>query len=104
MLRRSSLSGLLLVLAACSPPPTRWESSGPGNAAADEATCQATADGEAAHQLPYGNGPPLYGTYSSWSMLSWKQAIDDERYYLARDLMRACMQHKGYRRVPVSSR
>ena len=35
-------------------------------------------------------------------MLTWKQEIDNERYYLARDLMRACMHNRGYDLVPVS--
>ena len=103
-LRRLSLAGLLLTAASCAPTPTRWESSGPRDAARDEAACQARADEKAVLQLPYGNGPPVYGTYSNWSMITWKQAIDDERYYLARALMRACMHDKGYRLVPVSPR
>ena len=97
MLRRFPVAGLLFVMTACGPTPTRWQTSGPGDTAKDEAACQGQADREAAVQLPYGNGPPLYGIYSNWSMIGWKQAIDDERYYLARDLMRACMNAKGYR-------
>ena len=99
MHRRFAVAGLLLGMAACSPMPTRWQTSGPGDAAKDEAYCQAQANQEAIRQLPYGNGPPIYGVYSNWSMLAWTQAIDDERYYLARDLMHDCMNAKGYRLV-----
>jgi hypothetical protein len=104
MPRQFLLAGVLLAFAACSPPPMRWEGAGSHDAANDEAACQVQADQQAVRQLPYGNGPPLYGLHSEWSMLTWKQEIDNERYYLARDLMRACMHNKGYQRVPASAR
>ncbi len=96
-------TALLFVAAACSPPPTRWEGAGgPDAAARDEANCTAVAQEEAARQLPYGDGPPIYGLSSNWSMLTWKQEIDNERYYLARDLTRVCMRNRGYQLVPVA--
>jgi hypothetical protein len=104
MRRQFLLAGALLAVAACTPPPMRWEGPGSADGARDEAACQAQADQQAIQQLPYGDGPPIYGLYSEWSMLTWKQEIDNERYYLARDLMRACMHNKGYQRVPVSAR
>jgi hypothetical protein len=36
-------------------------------------------------------------------MLQWTQEIDNARYYLARDLVAACMHGRGYERVPVSA-
>ena len=104
MPRQILIAGLLLTVTACATAPMRWESPGAGDASRDEAACQLRADNEAARRLPYGNGPPIVGFHSNWSMITWKQAIDDERYYVARDLMHACMLGKGYRRVPVSSR
>ena len=75
---------------------------GPGDATRDQADCQNQADQAAARQLPYGDGPPIYGFSSNWSMLTWKQEIDNERYYLARNLMGACMQSRGYQLVSGS--
>ena len=102
MLRQFLLASLLLGVAACSPTPMRWERSGASDAARDEADCRAQAREEAIRQLPYGDGPPIYGFYSDWSMLTWKQEIDNERYYVERDLTGACMHSKGYDLVPVS--
>jgi hypothetical protein len=102
MLRQFLFAGVLVAVTACSSTPMKWEKIGSANTTADEAGCQAQADQEAIQRLPYGDGPPLYGLYSEWSMLTWKQEIDNERYYLARDLTRACMHDKGYQQVPVS--
>jgi hypothetical protein len=102
MLRQFVLAGLLLAVAACTPTPMRWERSGAADAQVDEADCRAQAHPEAIRQLPYGNGPPIYGLYSEWSMLTWKQEIDNQRYYLERDLTRACMHNRGYELVPDS--
>ena len=33
---------------------------------------------------------------------SWKQEIDNERWYLARNLMQACMHNRGYDLVPAT--
>ncbi len=101
MLRHTLATGLLLVT-ACSAPPTRWERPGTADAIRDEADCRADAHRQAVRQLPYGNGPPIWGVYREMSMLQWQQAIDNERYYLERDLVSACMRHKGYGRVPAS--
>ncbi len=101
MLRHTLATGLLLV-AACSAPPTRWEKPGTSDASTDEAQCRGAAQQEAARQLPYGDGPPIWGVYRETSMLQWQQAIDNERYYLERDLIGACMARKGYARVPAS--
>jgi hypothetical protein len=98
--RQILLTGLLLGGTACSPTPMQWQ--GPGNAAQDETDCRTRAQQEAIRQLPYGDGPPIYGLSSNWSMLTWKQEIDNERYYLARALTRACMHNKGYDLVPLS--
>ena len=99
MSRPFFLCALLVAVAACSVTPMIWE--GPG-AGSDEADCRARAQAEAIRQLPYGDGPPIYGFRSNWSMLSWEQAIDEERYYVERDLTRACMLSKGYKLVPAS--
>jgi hypothetical protein len=98
---RRLLPGLLLALAACAATPMRWEKPGATDAAKDEAACRAAAQQEAARQLPYGDGPPLYGLSSNVSMLQWTMAIDNERSYLAEDLTKACMYDKGFQLVPV---
>jgi len=99
MLRRFPFAVLLLV-AACSAQPMRWEKPG-GNAVADETDCRAHAHEEAAYQLPYGDGPSVWSTMG---MNQWKQEIDNERYYLARNLTAACMHSKGYQQVPMASK
>jgi hypothetical protein len=100
-MQRSFLAVALLVcVTACAAPPMRWEKPG-GDAARDEADCRAAARQEAIRQLPYGDGPPVFG-YPPMSMLQWTQAIDNDRSYLAEDLTRACMHDRGYARVPVS--
>jgi hypothetical protein len=102
MLRHFLPTGLLLAAAACNPTPVRWERPG-ADPTADEADCRTRAHQAAIDQLPYGDGPPIYGMHSNWSMLTWRQAIDNERYYLERDLTNACMRSRGYRLVPVAS-
>ena len=97
---RALAVALLVGVTACAGTPMRWEKPG-GDAARDEAECRATAHQEAALQLPYGDGPPVFG-YPQMSMLQWTQAIDNERSYLAEDLTRACMHDKGYALVPAS--
>jgi hypothetical protein len=97
---RALAVALLVGLTSCAAPPMRWERPG-GDAARDEAECRAAAQREAARQLPYGDGPPVFG-YREMSMLQWTQAIDNERSYLAEDLTRACMHDKGYALVPAS--
>ena len=94
---------LLLTVAACMTTPMRWERPGVSDPTGDERECTAAAQREATSQLPYGDGPPLYGFYSNVSMLQWTQEIDNARYYLARDLIAACMHSKGYERVPISA-
>jgi len=96
------LAGLLLSIAACSTTPMRWQKPGVVDASRDEAECRAAAHEEAIHQLPYGDGPPLYGFSSQVSMLQWTNEIDNERYYLERDLTRQCMLNKGFGLVPIS--
>ena len=103
MFSKGLAPGLLLTIAACMTPPMRWERPGGSDPTGDERTCTAAAQQEAASQLPYGDGPPLYGFYSHVSMLQWTQEIDNARYYLARDLVAACMHNRGYDRVPVSA-
>ena len=93
---------LLFAITACGAAPMHWQRLGTSDAAKDEVECRAEARQEAARQLPYGDGPPLYGLTSNVSMLQWTQAIDKERYYVERDLTAACMQYKGYVLVPVS--
>jgi hypothetical protein len=90
-------------MAACTATPTRWERSGTAASAQEEADCRATAHAEAVERLPYGDGPPLYGFYSNVSRLQWTQAIDQQRYYLERDLMFLCMRGRGYDLVPVAA-
>ena len=96
------IAGLLAVV-ACAITPMRWEKPGVTDPARDEAECRAAAHEEAIHQLPYGNGPPLYGLNSDMSMLQWTMAIDNERSYLEADLTKACMRHKGFELVPLAS-
>ena len=103
MLHQLVPAGLMLAVAACITTPMRWERPGTADASADEAACQSAAREEAIRQLPYGNGPPLYGLRSDVSMLQWTNAIDNERYYLARDLTAECMLAKGYQLVPVTT-
>ena len=79
----------------------RWEKPG-ADPAKDEAECRAEARQEAIRQLPYGNGPPLYGLSSEMSMLQWTMAIDNERSYFEQDLTNACMHHKGFELVPAA--
>jgi hypothetical protein len=96
--RRFLLPVLLLALTDCSTPTMRWEKPG-GNAAVDEADCRARAHEEAIHQLPYGDGPPVW---SEMGMNQWRQEIDNARYSLERNLTGACMHDRGYQSVPVS--
>jgi len=96
-------AALLLTVTACMTTPMRWERSGVSDATGDERACTAAAQQEAASQLPYGDGPPLYGFYSNVSMLQWTQEIDNARYYFARDLIAACMRSRGYELVPVAA-
>ena len=90
-------------VAACLSTPMRWERPGPPDAARDEAECRAQARQQAIDELPYGDGPPLYGFTSNVSMLQWKMAIDNDRAYLEDDLTRACMHQKGFVLVPVTA-
>ena len=96
MWRQVLPAGLLVAAAACAVTPMHWEKPGTADAAKDLAECRAEAHEEAIRQLPYGNGPPFYGAYKEMSMLQWKLAIDDERYYLEEDLTKACMLSKGF--------
>ena len=90
-------------VAACLSTPMRWERPGTPDSARDEAECRAQARQQAIDELPYGNGPPLYGFTSDVSMLQWKMAIDNDRAYLEDYLTRACMQQKGFVLVPVTT-
>ena len=103
MTRRLLAAGLLLV-AACSPTPMRWERPGVADPAPDEAACRAAAREEAVRQLPYGNGPPFFYGYRDVSMIQWTQAIDNQRSFLAEDLTRACMRDNGFVRVPIAEK
>ena len=100
-LHQALSAGLLIAIAGCAAPPMRWEKPG-ADPAKDEAECRAEAHQEAIRQLPYGNGPPLYGLSSEMSMLQWTMAIDNERSYLEQDLTNACMHHKGFELVPAA--
>ena len=94
---------LMLGVAACLSTPMRWEKPGTPDAARDEAECRTQARQQAIDELPYGNGPPLYGFTSDVSMLQWKMAIDNDRAYLEDDLARACMQQRGFVLVPLTT-
>jgi hypothetical protein len=105
MMRQVLVPGLLFaVVAACTPTPMRWEKSGVGDPTRDEAACRAAAREEASRQLPYGNGPPIFGGYRRVSMIQWTQAIDNERSFFAEDLTKACMRDKGFVLVPMAER
>ena len=86
-------------VAACLSTPMRWERPGTADAARDEAECRAQARQQAADELPYGNGPPLFGFTSDVSMLQWKMAIDK----IEENLTRTCMHAKGFTLVPVTA-
>src|SRR5688572_26139728 len=92
---------LLFAVSACAATPMRWQKPGTSDATRDEAECRASARQEAARQLPYGNGPPIF-VYRQMSMLQWTQAIDNERYYLEDDLTKACMRHRGFEPMRMS--
>jgi hypothetical protein len=91
---------LLVGVAGCVTTPMRWERTGTSDAAGDVAECQTAAHKQAIEELPYGEGPPLYGLSSDVSMLQWKMAIDNQRTYFEEDLVKACMHNKGF--VPVT--
>jgi len=88
---------------ACLSTPMRWEKPGTPDPARDESECRSRSRQQAVDELPYGNGPPLYGFTSDVSMLQWKMAIDNDRAYLEDDLTRACMQQKGFVLVPATA-
>lgn len=94
---------LLLGVVACVSTPMRWERTGTSDASRDAMECRAAAHRQAIDELPYGNGPPLYGFSSDVSMLQWTTAIDNERTYLEADLTAACMRNRGFVLVPVPS-
>jgi len=81
-----------------------WQRPGVADATRDEATCRAAAREDASRQLPYGNGPPVFGSYRKVSMIQWTQAIDNERSFLAEDLTRICMHEKGFSLVPMADK
>ena len=95
--------GSTLAVASCAAPPMRWEKPGSADAATDEMACRAAAKDEAARQLPYGDGPPIFGFHRQLSFLEWRMAIDNERSYLAEHLTRACMRERGYQLVPIGT-
>jgi hypothetical protein len=92
-------AALLFNVAACAS--THWQRPGTPDANKDVAECRTEGHQQAIEQLPYGNGPPLYGFSSEVSMLHWKMAIDNERAYLEEDLAAACMRHRGFVLVPA---
>ena len=93
---------LLVGVAGCVTPPMRWERTGTPDAAGDAAECRTAAHKQAIEELPYGDGPPLYGLSSDISMLQWKMAIDNKRAFFEEDLVKACMQNKGFVLAPTS--
>ena len=99
------LTPIILMLGgvACLSTPMRWEKPGTPDATRDETECRTQARQQAIDELPYGNGPPLYGLTSDVSMLQWKMAIDNDRAYLEDDLTRACMQQRGFVLVPTTT-
>jgi hypothetical protein len=101
MPRRVLAVSLLLAAVACAPPPMHWQKPGVADAGRDEAECRAAARDEAARRLPYGNGPPIF-FYPKMSMLQWTQGIDNERSYLAEQLMRICMRDRGFELTRVT--
>ena len=104
MIRPILVAGVLFGAAACSATPMRWERPGVADATRDEAACRAAAREEASRQLPYGNGPPVFGGYRRVSMIQFTQAIDNERSVLAEHLTRICMYEKGFALVPMADK
>lgn len=100
MLTVGAKSCLLLGVVACTSVPMRWERPGTPDATKDATACRAEAHQQAIDQLPYGNGPPLYGFSSEVSMLQWTMAIDNERAYLEDDFAAVCMRHRGFVLLP----
>jgi hypothetical protein len=92
---------VVLLLAACSEPPMRWQKPGVADPR-DAAECRTAARAEAARQLPYGDGPPALPR--DVSMLQWTLAIDDERAWLSERLTQACMRDRGFELVSMSAR
>jgi hypothetical protein len=88
-------AALLFAITACDATSIRWQKADT-DPAKDESECRTAARQEAARQLPYGNGPPIFG-YPKMSMLQWTQMIDYERYYFQADLLKACMRERGFR-------
>jgi hypothetical protein len=95
---------LLSGVVACLSTPMRWERPGTPDSARDESECRAQAHQQAIDELPYGDGPPLYGFTSDVSMLQWKMAIDNDRAYLEDDLVRTCMHQRGFVLVPATTK
>jgi hypothetical protein len=89
-------AGLLLGVVACATTQMHWEKAGTDDAIWNEAECRTVAHKQAIEQLPYGDGPPLYGLRSDISMLQWKMVIDSERSYLEDDLTKDCMRYRGF--------
>src|SRR5262249_2462570 len=96
MWRQVLLAGPLVATVAGTGTPMHRGKPRPADPGKDLAECRAEAHEEAIRQLPYGNGPPFYGAYKEMSMLQWTMAIDNERYYLEEDLIKACMLSKGF--------
>jgi hypothetical protein len=88
---------LLLAVAACNLPETRWEKEGVTDAMAmnDLNYCRKAARDEAFGAYPYGFDSPFYG-FHRWA--TW----DNDRYVAESRLTQFCMRAKGYQRVTVS--
>jgi hypothetical protein len=93
---------LLVGVAGCVTTPMRWERIGTSDAAGAAAECRTAAHKQAIAELPYGDGPPLYGLSSNVSMLQWRTAIDNQRTYFEEDLVKACMHNKGFVLAPAT--
>lgn len=92
---------LLLAVAACASP-TRWEKPGVSEETkdADLSICRNAAARQGLAYYPSAvNAPPGWADQQRWAIMDTYS--DDFRYHAEFRLTAACMQYKGYEKVPV---
>lgn len=88
---------LLLAVAACNLPETRWEKEGATDEMAlnDLNYCRKAARDEAFSAYPFGFGSPFYG-FHRWANWEDNRALAESR------LTQFCMRAKGYQLVTIA--
>jgi hypothetical protein len=88
---------LVLAVAACALPETRWEKDGADEALSmnDLSYCRKAARDEAFSAYPFGFSSPFYG-FHRWP--NW----EDNRLLAESRLTQFCMRAKGYQLVTIS--